>query len=300
VTVDGLVVVDKPVGCTSHDVVGRLRRVYGQRRVGHAGTLDPDATGVLLVGLGRVTRLLRFLQETSKSYRATIVFGVATDSLDASGAVLDRVAMQLTRDQIAAAAETFVGESEQVPPMVSAIKIGGRRLHELARRGVEVERPPRRVRIDRFTIESFTDGPYPEAGVAVDCSTGTYVRSLAADLGVALGGCAHLRDLRRLRVGPFEAGDAHTLDAIEANPHAAVLTPADAMRGMPRIAVSGEEARAVSHGAVFAPAALPAAGDTLGPLAVVDGGGALLAVYERRGAALRPAVVMAGGGEEPG
>src|SRR5439155_16296370 len=111
-----------------------------------------------------------FLQETSKSYRATIVFGVATDSLDASGAVLDRVAMQLTRDQIAAAAETFVGESEQVPPMVSAIKIGGRRLHELARRGVEVERPPRRVRIERFTIESFTDGPYPEAGVAVDCS----------------------------------------------------------------------------------------------------------------------------------
>jgi tRNA pseudouridine55 synthase len=295
VTVDGLVVVDKPAGCTSHDVVSRLRRVYGQRRVGHAGTLDPDATGVLLVGLGRATRLLRFLQETSKTYRATVVFGVATDTLDASGALLDRVAMSLTRGQIEAAAESFVGESEQVPPMVSAIKIDGRRLHELARRGVEVERPPRRVRIDRFAVETFTEGPYPEAGVIVDCSSGTYVRSLAADLGVALGGCAHLRDLRRLRVGLFDVADAWTLERIEAEPPAAVLTPADAMRALPRVVVSGEEARAVGHGAVFAAGALPTAAEITGPFAVVDGGGELLAVYERRGAALRAAVVMAGG-----
>jgi tRNA pseudouridine55 synthase len=295
VTVDGLVVVDKPTGCTSHDVVGRLRRVYGQRRVGHAGTLDPDATGVLLVGLGRATRLLRFLQETSKTYRATVVFGVATDSLDASGAVLDRIAMCLTRDQIAAAAQSFVGESEQIPPMVSAIKVGGRRLHELARQGVEVERPPRRIRIDRFEVETFTDGVYPEAGVAVDCSTGTYVRSLAADLGVALGGCAHLRDLRRLRVGAFDITAARPIDAIEAEPAAAVLTPADAMRALPRVAVTGEEERAVCHGAVFAATALPDAGDLPGPFAIVDGDGVLLAVYERRGAALRAAVVMAGG-----
>jgi tRNA pseudouridine55 synthase len=293
VTVDGLVVVDKPTGCTSHDVVGRLRRVYGQRRVGHAGTLDPGATGVLLVGLGRATRLLRFLQETSKSYHATVVFGVATDSLDASGAVLDRVTMHLTRGQIAAAAAGFVGTSEQVPPMVSAIKIGGRRLHELARRGVEVERPPRRVHIDRFTIEDFTDGPYPEAGITVDCSTGTYVRSLAADLGAALGGCAHLRDLRRLRVGSFTIADAHPLEHIEADPRSVMLTPADALRGMSRVTVAGEEARAVCHGVVFAPAALPAAGDGPGPFAVVDGDGALLAVYERRGPALRAAVVVA-------
>ena len=294
-TVDGLVVVDKPAGCTSHDVVSRLRRIYGQRRVGHAGTLDPDATGVLLVGLGRATRLLRFLQETTKSYRATVVFGVATDTLDASGAVLDRVAMTLTRAQIESAAESFVGESEQVPPMVSAIKIDGRRLHELARRGVEVERPARRVRIDRFTIESFTDGPYPEAGVVVDCSSGTYVRSLAADLGVALGGCAHLRDLRRLRVGAFDLDDARPLEQIETEPATAVLTPSEAMRAMPRVGVAGEEARAVCHGAVFAAAALPAAGDAPGPFAVVDDEGALLAVYERRGAALRAAVVLADG-----
>jgi tRNA pseudouridine55 synthase len=293
VTVDGLVVVDKPTGCTSHDVVGRLRRVYGQRRVGHAGTLDPDATGVLLVGLGRATRLLRFLQETSKSYRATVVFGVATDSLDASGAVLDRVTMQLTRAQVETAAARFVGETDQVPPMVSAIKIGGRRLHELARQGVEVERPPRRVRIDRFEVEGFTDGAYPEAEVVVDCSSGTYVRSLAADLGVALGGCAHLRDLRRLRVGAFEVGESHPLERIEREPLAVVLTPAEALRDMTRVPVTGEEARAVAHGAVFAPAALPAAGDAPGPFAVVDDSGALLAVYERRGAALKAAVVIA-------
>jgi tRNA pseudouridine55 synthase len=292
VTVDGLVVVDKPPGCTSHDVVGRLRRVYGQRRVGHAGTLDPDATGVLLVGLGRATRLLRFLQETSKTYRATVVFGVATDSLDSSGAVLDRVAMRLSREQIEVAARGFVGESEQIPPMVSAIKVGGRRLHELARRGVEVERVARRIRIDRFDVDAFTDGAYPEAGVVVECSSGTYVRSLAADLGVALGGCAHLRDLRRLRVGAFEIDAAHTLEAIEADPDAAVLTPAEAMRALTKIAVSGEEARAVGHGVVFAAAALPAVGDAPGPFAVVDGDGTLLAVYERRGAALRAAVVV--------
>lgn len=296
-TVDGLVVVDKPTGCTSHDVVGRLRRVYGQRRVGHAGTLDPGATGVLLVGLGRATRLLRFLQETSKSYRGTVVFGVATDSLDAHGAVLDRVTMHLTREQVAAAAASFIGESEQVPPMVSAIKIGGQRLHELARKGVEVDRPPRSVRIDRLTVDGYTDGPYPEAEITIDCSSGTYIRSLAADLGVALGGCAHLRDLRRLRVGPFTLADTHTFEQIEADPPSAVLAPVDAMRALPRVVVTGEEARGVSHGVVFAPAGLPGACDIDGPFAVIDEAGSLRAVYERKGAALRALVVMAG--EEP-
>jgi tRNA pseudouridine55 synthase len=288
---DGLVVVDKPAGCTSHDVVSRLRRAYGQRRIGHAGTLDPDATGVLLVGLGRATRLLRFLQETTKAYRATVVFGVATDTLDASGAVLDRVPMHLTRAQVSDAARAFVGEHDQVPPMVSAIKTGGRRLHELARKGEEVERPPRRVRVDRFDVDGFRDGAYPEADVTVECSSGTYVRSLAADLGTALGGCAHLRDLRRLRVGAFGIDDAHPLAAVEADPAAVVLSPADALRGMVRVEVTGEEARAVSHGAVFAPPGLPACTEA-GPFAIVDPQGTLLAVYERKGAALRAAMVM--------
>src|SRR5438874_6492813 len=138
-TVEGLVVVDKPAGCTSHDVVARLRRTYGQRRVGHAGTLDPDATGVLLVGLGRATRLLRYLSEAGKAYTGRVVFGVATTTLDAPGAVLDQRPMPLTRDQVDRVLPRFVGDIEQLPPMVSAVKIGGRRLHELARAGKEVE-----------------------------------------------------------------------------------------------------------------------------------------------------------------
>ena len=144
-TVDGLVVVDKPTGWTSHDVVAKLRGVYGQRRIGHAGTLDPDATGVLLVGLGRATRLLRFLQEAGKEYEGRVAFGVATDTLDAAGTVLERAEMPVTAADLDGVLDRFRGDIHQVPPMVSAIKVGGRRLHELARAGTEVERAPRPV-----------------------------------------------------------------------------------------------------------------------------------------------------------
>ena len=163
VTTHGLVVVDKPPGFTSHDSVAKLRKVYGQRRVGHAGTLDPDATGVLLVGLGRATRLLRFLQDTTKAYRGTVSFGVATTSLDASGDVLEQRPMPIARDDVETAARRFVGEIDQLPPMVSAVKIGGRRLHELARKGEDVERAPRRVHVSRLDVEEFEPGPYPQA-----------------------------------------------------------------------------------------------------------------------------------------
>ena len=212
---DGLVVVDKPAGCTSHDVVARLRRVYGLRRVGHAGTLDPDATGVLLVGLGRATRLLRFLTETGKIYRGEVAFGVATETLDAAGAETARQAMpDVTQDTLEAVLPRFIGTIAQVPPMVSAIKVEGRRLHERARAGEVVERAPRKVRIDRIGIESFTPGEFPRAQLLVECGSGTYIRSLAADLGEALGGCAHLAWLRRLRVGPFPVEEAWTLEEI--------------------------------------------------------------------------------------
>ena len=147
---DGLVVVDKPAGCTSHDVVAKLRKVYGQRRVGHAGTLDPDATGVLLVGLGRATRLLRYLSESGKAYRGRVVFGIATSTLDAAGEVVDQRPMPITSDDVERALPAFVGDIEQLPPMVSAVKVGGRRLHELARAGEEVERAPRPVHVDGF------------------------------------------------------------------------------------------------------------------------------------------------------
>jgi tRNA pseudouridine55 synthase len=288
---DGLVVVDKPPAWTSHDVVARMRKVYGQRRVGHAGTLDPDATGVLLVGLGRVTRLLKYLQGAPKEYRGTVRFGVATSTLDAAGDVLDRTPMTMTHAQVEEAAARFVGDIEQVPPMVSALKVGGRRLYELARSGVEVERAPRRVRIDALTVESFEPGPYPAAQILVVCSSGTYVRSLAADLGAALGGPAHLERLRRLRVGSLTLEEANDLDGIAADPDAALLTPLEAMRDLERVDVDAEQARAVRHGAIFTAGALTVSGD--GPFAVVDPSGDLLAVYERRGPGLKPSVVVA-------
>ena len=289
----GLVVVDKPAGWTSHDVVARVRKLYGQRRVGHAGTLDPDATGVLLVGLGRVTRLLRFLQETDKEYRGEVVFGVATSTLDAAGEVLDRRPLPVTREQVEEVAQQFVGDIDQVPPMVSAIKVGGKRLHELARAGEEVDRAPRRVRICRIDVEEFVSGAYPVATIHVECGSGTYIRSLAADLGTALGGLAHLGSLRRLRVGAFTEHDGRDLDAIAAAPEAALLTPREAMRALEPFVVDDDQARAVGHGMTFPVTVADTAGLGRGPFAVIDPDGDLLAVYERRGAALRPAVVVA-------
>ena len=291
----GLVVVDKPAGWTSHDVVAKLRGVYGQKRVGHAGTLDPDATGVLLVGLGRVTRLLRFLQETTKEYRGEVVFGIATNTLDAAGEVVEKRSMPVTRAEVESAARGFIGDVAQVPPMVSAIKVGGRRLHELARAGEDVERAPRDVHIARIEIEDFVAGEHPRATIHVECGSGTYIRSLAADLGGALGGPAHLGSLRRLRVGSFTEADAHELDAIEGTPAAALRTPADAMRGLRSVVVDATTADAVGHGArvpLEAAGVVPSSEDTE-PVAVLDNDGALLAVYERRGDAMVPLVVVA-------
>ena len=290
--ISGLVVVDKPAGWTSHDVVGKLRKIYGQKRVGHAGTLDPDATGVLLVGLGRVTRLLRFLQETGKEYRGRVVFGVATDTLDAAGAVLERVDMNVTREQVETVVRAFVGDIEQVPPMVSALKVNGKRLHELAREGIEVERKARPVHISKLDVEDFVTGPYPEATIRVACSSGTYIRTLASDLGTALGGCAHLGELRRLRVGSFTLAESRPLEAIEADPAAAVATPATAMRDLIPVQVDSEIAQAIAHGATFSARTLVGETEAEGPFAVTDAAGELLAVYERRGAGVKPAVVV--------
>jgi tRNA pseudouridine55 synthase len=291
---DGLVVVDKPPSFTSHDVVGKLRKVYGQRRVGHAGTLDPDATGVLLVGLGRATRLLRYLSEDSKAYRGRIVFGIATSTLDAAGEVVDQRPMAISRSDVERVLPQFVGDIQQLPPMVSAVKMGGRRLHQLAREGKEIERTPRPVRVDRFVVESFEPGPYPEAIVTVECGSGTYVRALAADLGTALDGCAHLAELRRLRVGSFGLDEAHTLAEIEADRDAFVLPLAVAMRGLERVDLDDEQAQVVAHGVAFGPGALTVRGD--GPFALVDPDGALVAVYDRHGAGFKAAVVVAGAG----
>ncbi|HEX5587537.1 MAG TPA: tRNA pseudouridine(55) synthase TruB [Acidimicrobiia bacterium] len=290
---DGLLVVDKPAAWTSHDVVAKLRGVYGQRRVGHAGTLDPDATGVLLVGLGRATRLLRFLQEAGKAYRGTIVFGIATSTLDAAGDVLEQQPMPLERAQVEEATARFLGDIEQLPPMVSAVKIGGRRLHQLAREGVDVERAPRPVHVDRFDVGEFVPGAYPEATVMVECGSGTYIRSLAADLGAALGGCAHLGSLRRLRVGSFGLDEARPLDEIVASPDDAVRPLTEMVRDLARVDLDAEQVRAVSHGMVFPAGALGEPTDPPRPVALVDGAsGELVAVYEKRGAACKPCVVI--------
>jgi len=282
---DGFSVVDKQAGWTSHDVVARARKVLGERRVGHAGTLDPDATGVLLLGVGRATRLLRFLTALPKTYTGEVVFGRETSTLDSSGETTATHEMTLAMEDVAAAAATLTGPIMQVPPMVSALKVDGRRLHELAREGIEVEREPRPVTVYRFDVESTPDPLVYR--VEVECSSGTYVRSLAADLGHALGGGAHLRALRRTRIGSFGENEAHPVDTL-------VLRPAAvALRDMPSTSIDASTAAAVAHGKVLTRGVLGIEGD--GPWAVLDEAGTLLAVYEPtdKDDAVKPAVVLA-------
>ncbi len=289
--VTGVVVVDKEAGWTSHDVVARCRRIFGQRRVGHAGTLDPDATGILLVGLGRATRLLRFLTALSKTYEAEVVLGTSTSTLDASGEVTGTWDMHdVTLADVRRAARTLTGTIDQVPPMVSAIKMGGRRLHALAREGVEVERVPRSVTVFRFDVApGLTPGVFR---IEVECSSGTYVRVLAADLGTALGGGAHLRNLRRTGVGSFGAEEAHLID--ELGP-AFVLTPAEALRHLDQVVVDSEIKQHVARGLALDRVPLGVTGD--GPWGLVDEGDRLLAVYEATETdRIRPAVVLEAAG----
>ena len=289
---DGVAVIDKPAGWTSHDVVARARRVLGTRKVGHSGTLDPDATGVLVLGVGRATRLLRYLTELPKSYKAEIVLGVETDTLDASGQVTARHDMAgVSEQQARRATEALTGDILQVPPMVSAVKVGGRRLHELARAGIEVEREARPVTVHRFDV-SAVPGVDGVLRAVVDCSSGTYVRVLAADLGSALGGGAHLRRLRRTAVGGFGLADARPVEEAE------VLPMSEAVKHLPGVQVGPEVAAEVANGRVLElgrlsvdSAAAGRAGE--GPWAVHDRRGELLAVYERFRDGAKPAVVVA-------
>jgi tRNA pseudouridine55 synthase len=264
-------------------VVARCRRIFGQKKVGHGGTLDPDATGILLVGLGRATRLLQFLTPLPKSYVAEVVLGVATSTLDDSGEVVATYDMAgVGLDDVRRAAAGLVGDIEQIPPMVSAVSVGGRRLHELARAGVEVERAARPVTVHRFEV---SEGSEPGAfRIEVDCSSGTYVRTLAADVGAALGGGAHLRRLRRTAVGRFSAG----VSLEELGPEH-VLAPAAAVAHLPAVTADSVMAEAVSYGKV-----LEAGWAGAGPWAVLDGAGDLLAVYEpHTGGRVKPTVVVA-------
>ena len=284
---DGLVVVDKEAGWTSHDVVAKSRGLLGTRKVGHSGTLDPDATGILLLGVGRVTRLLKFLTALPKTYTCDIVLGTETSTLDDSGEVVATHDMSaVTFEQIESAAQGLTGDILQIPPMVSAVKIDGRRLHELAREGIEVERKARPVTVHRFTVSATEDPLVVRA--EVECSSGTYVRTLAADLGAALGGGAHLRDLRRTAIGSFHLSDARPL--AEVTPEC-LLSPAEALRDYPSITVTEAERIDIGHGKVL-PRDERFAGT--GPWIMRNESGALLAVYAaHRNDTVKPDVVVA-------
>lgn len=272
-TTDGLAVIDKPAGMTSHDVVGRCRRVFGQKKVGHAGTLDPDATGVLLVGLGRATRLMQYMTGLPKAYTTDIVLGVATSTLDDSGEVTGTWDMSAVGIEDArAAAAKLTGTIQQVPPMVSAVKVDGRRLYQIAREGREVERAARTVTVTRFDLEPAGAGVLR---ARVECSSGTYVRVLAEDLGRLLGGGAHVRNLRRSAVGPWTEHDAVGLDSVGPD---CVVPPAAMLPWLEAASVSGEVEEAVRHGRPLSGAQLGTTGS--GPWRVIGAGGELLAVYE--------------------
>lgn len=282
---DGLLVIDKPSGPTSHDIVARVRRATGVKRVGHAGTLDPLATGVVVIGLGRATRLLRYVQDSRKEYVAQVRFGIATDSLDADGTETWREAMPVTREEIESALPAFRGEIEQTPPMVSAIQIDGRRLHELARAGVEVERQPRRVEVYGIEVTAFEGGEFPLATMHIVCSKGTYVRVLADDIAKRLGGRAHLEGLRRTRVGSFGLEGSLTIDNLD-DWQVALLPLASAVSSMPRVVVDGTQRTRVSHGK-----SLDAPGME-GAIAVLDSAGQLVGVYVAVDGTARPEVVI--------
>jgi len=288
---DGFLLVDKPAGWTSHDVVAKCRGLLGQKKVGHAGTLDPMATGLLVLGLGRATRLLRYIQEGTKHYDATVAFGIATDTLDADGAILERTPMGFTRSDLVAAAQRFVGDIRQVPPMVSAIKVDGRRLYELAREGREVEREARSVRIESIEVGDVGPGPYPEAEVSIRCGSGTYVRSLADDIARALGGRAHLTALRRTAIEPHLVDDARTIEQLSGDVHAAVIDMAAGLQHLPAVTVDGAQEVGVGNGVVFAAQSLGA--DRPGSWRVLDAGGRLLAVYRVDDRKATPEVVVA-------
>jgi tRNA pseudouridine55 synthase len=289
----GLVVVDKPAGVTSHDVVGRIRRLAGTRRVGHAGTLDPLATGVLVVGVERATRLLTYLVGVEKEYLATIRLGVTTVTDDAEGEVLSRRdAGFLTDAAVAAGVTPLTGEIDQVPSAVSAVKVDGRRAYARVRAGESVELAARRVTVSEFAVLARRDGtdadvPVVDLDVRVVCSSGTYVRALARDLGEGLGVGGSLTALRRTRVGPYGLAQARTLAQLTED--FGVLAIADAARlAFPARELSDDEARRLAHGI-----RLPAIGLGRAPAAAFAPDGSLVAVISEEGPLARPLVVLA-------
>ena len=279
----GILLVDKPGGMTSHDVVARARRALGTRKIGHAGTLDPMATGLLILGVEGATRLLTFIVGLDKTYEATIRLGVATDTDDAEGAEIERAdaaaLVAVTPERVATGVENLTGRISQVPSTVSAIKVAGRRAYDLAREGVEVQLKAREVTVSRFEVlAQRREGGAVDLDVVVDCSSGTYIRALARDLGTALGVGGHLTALRRTRIGAFDVSEAASADDLAMAELAAPARVATEVLG--RLDVSAEEARDLRHGKRLAGAA---ARLTRNPTAAVDPGGTLVGIVEKRG-----------------
>jgi len=288
-TNNGQLLIDKAPGMTSHDVVDRVRRVLGERRVGHAGTLDPMASGLLILGVGPSTRLLRFEQAQVKRYGGQVTFGVATDSLDADGEVVASTTVPtLEVDVVNAAAQALLGERLQTPPMVSARKVDGQRLYALARRGVEVEREARPITIDRFTLSATSDPTRWDFDVT--CSVGTYVRVLLSDLAEGLGTIGHLSALRRLASGRHEVRDAWTLEALEvavSEGREVLGAPVSFVDDLEKVTASADAIARLRQGQRVA---LDVEGR--GEIAVVDEDGALVAVVVARGEVFKPELVM--------
>lgn len=282
---EGIVLVDKPGGITSHDVVDELRRSLGTRKVGHAGTLDPMATGLLVIGVGRATRLLRYLSGMDKAYEGDALLGVTTDTLDADGQVVATAdASGVSSAGIVTAAASLTGAITQIPPVFSAIKVDGEPLYRSARRGEAKEAPERAVQVTRFDVDATAP---PQIGFLVECSSGTYIRTLVADLGQILGCGAHLTRLRRTRVGPFDVQDA-----VDATTPGEPLPIGYAVAHLPRFDVDANEAEAARHGRALVPTELE------GPFGVYDPGGQLVAIYRDEGTKSVPEMVLAPGQEE--
>jgi tRNA pseudouridine55 synthase len=284
----GIVVVDKPGGMTSHDVVGRCRRLFGTRKVGHAGTLDPMATGVLIIGIERATKILGLIAGTSKTYVATMRLGQSTTTDDAEGELLHEVSASSVSDtDIMAATCALRGDIEQVPSTVSAIKIAGKRAYQLAREGETVELAARKVRIDRFDVLTIrrTDTVI-DVDVIVDCSSGTYIRALARDVGATLGVGGHLTALRRTRVGGFGLDQARTLDILADAPELSYSLDDACLQAFGRLDISDVDAVAVSHGKPLAAAGID------GIYAVVAPDGRVMALLEDTGNRTKPVVVI--------
>lgn len=287
-----MVIADKPAGMTSHDVVARVRRIFGTRKVGHAGTLDPMATGVLVLGLERATKLLGHLALERKVYLATIRLGAATTTDDAEGVVLSEVDGSLVAESaVLDGVAALTGAIEQVPSAVSAVKVAGKRAYQRVRDGETVELAPRPVVVHRFDVLALRREPSAtELDVLVDCSSGTYVRALARDLGAALGVGGHLTALRRTQVGPFGLRVARTLDQLAESPALSLDLDASVAMAFPRRDVSGREALAVAHGQRLA------AGGLAGTYGVFDPDGHVIALARDEGSGANPLVVLAPAG----